>query len=80
MIGSHPIKTAEKARGEAITKLGTMESGINPNEEKRQACRQEKEEKRQVKTLQDVLDDVHVRLDRDVLTAVPGHHAHPFGQ
>jgi hypothetical protein len=39
MIGSHPIKTAEKARGEAITKLGDMESGLDPNKQKREKAR-----------------------------------------
>lgn len=42
MIGSHPIKTAEKARGEAIILLGSMESGIDPNKQKREKVKLEK--------------------------------------
>ena len=39
MIGSHPIKTAEEARSEARIKLGAMESGVDPNEHKREKAR-----------------------------------------
>ncbi|MEI6208502.1 MAG: site-specific integrase [Desulfuromonadales bacterium] len=42
MIGSHPIKTAEAARDEAIKVLGSMESGIDPNMQKREQLRLEK--------------------------------------
>jgi integrase len=45
MIGSHPIKTAEEARGEARIKLGAMESGTDPNEQKREKARIEAEKK-----------------------------------
>lgn len=45
MIGSHPIKTAEKARGEAIAKLGAMESGVDPNKQKREQVRLEEKAK-----------------------------------
>ena len=36
MIGSHPIRTAEEARSEARIKLGVMESGVDPNQLKRE--------------------------------------------
>ena len=56
MIGSHPIKTAEDARGEARVKLGVMESGVDPNEVKRekirQVTKQAEEEQRQSITLE----------------------------
>jgi hypothetical protein len=39
MIGSHPIKTSEIARGEAGIKLGAMESGIDPNKQKKELAR-----------------------------------------
>lgn len=48
MIGSHPIKTAEAARGEAIKVLGSMESGADPNKEKRELMRLEHESKHDI--------------------------------
>lgn len=48
MIGSHPIKSAEKARGEAKTKLGFMESGVDPNKQKRELVRLEEEAKNDI--------------------------------
>ena len=45
MIGSHPIKTAEEARSEAIKYLGVMESGTDPNKLKREKVRLEEESK-----------------------------------
>ena len=45
MIGSHPIKTAEEARSEAIKYLGAMESGTDPNKLKREKVRLEEESK-----------------------------------
>lgn len=44
MIGSHPIKTAEEARSEALKYLGVMESGIDPNRQKRDRFRLEEEQ------------------------------------
>ena len=44
-IGSHPIKTAEIARSEARVLLGSMESGIDPNKQKKELARLEEEEK-----------------------------------
>lgn len=62
MIGSHPVMTAEEARSKAKIKLGVMESGIDPNEEKRQAKlraeenrRKEEAEKSRAITLEDAL-------------------------
>lgn len=48
MIGSHPIKSAEVARSEARIKLGAMESGIDPNKQKKELARLEEEEKRHI--------------------------------
>lgn len=48
MIGSHPVKTAEEARGEARIKLGAIESGIDPNHLKREKKRLEEEAKQEV--------------------------------
>jgi len=48
MIGSHPIKTAEEARGEARIKLGVMESGIDPNKHKRDQLRLAEESKQEI--------------------------------
>lgn len=45
MIGSHPIKTAEEARSEAIKYLGTIESGIDPNKQKREKAKLEEKSK-----------------------------------
>jgi len=47
-IGSHPIKTAEIARSEARVLLGSMESGIDPNKQKKELARLEEEEKLRV--------------------------------
>jgi integrase len=49
--------TAEKARSKAKITLGAMETGIDPNEGKRQARQQVEEEKQQAVTLQAALDD-----------------------
>jgi integrase len=56
MIGSHPIKTAEVARGEAKIKLGAMESGIDPNKQKKELARLEEEEKLLI-TMQTLVSD-----------------------
>ena len=47
--------TAEKARSKAKITLGEMETGIDPNEEKRQARQQVEDEKKQAVTLQTAL-------------------------
>lgn len=48
MIGSHPIKTAEEARSEARIKLGSMESGIDPNAQKREKARLEESKAKEI--------------------------------
>lgn len=48
--------TAEKARSKAKITLGVMETGIDPNEEKRQARQQMEEDQKQGITLQKALD------------------------
>jgi integrase len=55
-IGSHPIKTAEIARSEARVLLGSMESGIDPNKQKKELARLEEEEKRLI-TIQTLVSD-----------------------
>jgi integrase len=48
MIGSHPIKTAEEARSEARIKLGAMESGVDPNEHKREQVRLQEDKAKEI--------------------------------
>lgn len=48
MIGSHPIKTAEEARSEAKIKLGAMESGVDPNSQKRERARLEENKSKEI--------------------------------
>jgi len=55
-IGSHPIKTAEIARSEARVLLGAMESGIDPNKQKKELARLEEEEKHFI-TMQTLVSD-----------------------
>ncbi|QWV97476.1 integrase family protein [Geomonas nitrogeniifigens] len=57
MLGSHPTMTAEMARSQARIKLGVMETGVDPNEEKRQAVREAEAKKQKGVTLQSALDD-----------------------
>jgi integrase len=56
MIGSHPVKTAEDARSEAIKQLGAMESGHDPNKTKRELIRLEEEAKLNI-TVQVLVSD-----------------------
>jgi len=48
--------TAEKARSRAKITLGVMETGVDPNEDKRQARQQVEENQKQGVTLQKALD------------------------
>lgn len=57
MLGSHPTMTAETARSQARIKLGVMETGVDPNEEKRQAVREAEAKRQKGVTLQSALDD-----------------------
>ena len=57
MIGSASVKSAEAARSKAKIMLGVMESGIDPNEQERQATEQAKEAIRQAVTLADALSN-----------------------
>jgi len=56
MIGSTAIKSAEAARKEAKIKLGLMESGIDPNEQKREKARLVEAEKQEV-TIADLVKE-----------------------
>jgi integrase len=56
MLGSHPTMAAEMARSQARIKLGVMETGVDPNEEKRQARKVAEEKKQKAVTLQAALD------------------------
>ncbi len=57
MLGSHPTMTAETARSQARIKLGVMETGVDPNEEKRQAVRDAEAKRKKGIILQAALDD-----------------------
>ena len=57
MLGSHPTMTAETARSQARIKLGVMETGVDPNEEKRQAVRDAEVKRQKGITLQAAMDD-----------------------
>jgi hypothetical protein len=48
MIGSHPIKAAEDAHSEALKKLGIMESGVDPNKQKREQVRLEEDKAKEI--------------------------------
>jgi integrase len=48
MVGSHPVKSAEAARKEARIALGVMESGVDPNEQKRERVRSHQAEQLEI--------------------------------